>query len=107
MTQLKSAVLVVAVYALGVVVGIGLFLLASLALGLFGFPPGYALYNGYFVVIALWGIAAIVAYLRTKKSTSSTRWNVAAFMAGVVTFSLLGGVAVLIRTPQFLIFWPH
>lgn len=106
-TQLKSAALRVALYTLGFGVGIGAFLAASLLLGIFGFPPGYALYNGYFLVIVLWIVVATVAYWRTRQRPLGHRWSLAAFLAGIVTFSLIGGVSVLLRTPQFLIFWPR
>ncbi|AKS35913.1 hypothetical protein [Mycolicibacterium goodii] len=106
-TQLKPAALRVALYALGVGVGIGASLAASLLLGMLGFPPGYALYNGFFLVIVSWVVVAALAYWRTRQRPSGQRWSLAAFLTGVVTFSLIGGVSVLLRTPQFLIFWPR
>jgi hypothetical protein len=105
--QLKSAALRIVLFAVGVGIGMGLFLASSLMLGVCGFPPGYALYNGYFLAIAVWLVVALVAYFQTKKWAPASRWNLAAFLAGIVAFSLVGAIGVLVTTPQFLIFWPH
>lgn len=91
-------------FAVGFVVGMGLFLLAGLVLAALGFAGGYALYNGYFLVILLWVIAAVAAYFLTKKWEPAKRLNLAVFMVGVVTLSLMGGLYVLFTTPQYLVF---
>ncbi|WP_019969981.1 hypothetical protein [Mycobacterium sp. 141] len=105
--QLKSVALRVVLFAVGVGIGMLLFLACSMALGVFGFPPGYALYNGYFLGIAVWAVIAIVAYLQTKNWAPESRWNLAAFLAGIAAFLLVGAIGVLVTTPQFLIFWPN
>ena len=105
--QLKSVALRVVLLAVGVGIGILLFLASSMMLGVFGFPPGYALYNGYFLAIVVWLVIALVAYFHTKNWEPGPRRNLAAFLAGIVAFSLVGAVGVLVTTPQFLIFWPH
>jgi hypothetical protein len=108
MTQLKSVALRVVLYGIGVALGIGFFLLSSVLLSLlFGFPPGYALYNGYFLVIVVWLVVSIALYFQTRNWVRQKRWNLAIFLGGIVTFSLVGGIAVLFKTPQFLVFWPH
>lgn len=104
MVSLKATALRTAFFALGVVTGIGLFLFASLILAVLGYGGGYALYNGYFLSIALWGIAAAAAYFVTRSWEPGKRLNLGLFMVGVVILSLIGGLTVLFTTPQFLMF---
>lgn len=89
----------------GVCVGVLLFLLAGLALAFVGLPPGYALYNGYVLALLVWLGAAVLVYLRTRPSPATTRWNVAAFMLGVLALPLLGTVAMLVQEREFLVFF--
>ncbi|MGV9802782.1 hypothetical protein ACWDTP_32495 [Mycobacterium sp. NPDC003449] len=105
--QLKSVALRVVLFAVGVGIGMLLFLASSMMLGMFGFPPGYALYNGYFLAIVVWLVIALVAYFLTRKWEPGPRWNLVAFLTGIVAFCLVGAIGVLVTTPQFLIFWPH
>jgi hypothetical protein len=104
--QIKATALRVILFAVGVAIGMGLFGLASLVLAGLGFWSA-AIYNAYFVVIILCLIAAVAAYFRTKGWAPSKRLNLAIFLTGVVALSLLGGLPVLITTPQYLIFWPR
>lgn len=105
--QIKATALRVSLFVVGFVIGMGLFLLASLVVAALGYGGGYALYNGYFLVIALWLIAAAVTYFLTKSWAPGKRVNLAVFLVGTVALSLLGGLHVLIATPQYLIFWPR
>ena len=105
--QIKATALRVSLFVVGFVVGMGLFLLASLVVAALGYDGGYALYNGYFLVIALWLIAAVVTYFLTKSWVPGKRVNLAVFLLGTVALSLLGGLHVFITTPQYLIFWPR
>lgn len=89
----------------GVCVGVLLFLLAGLALAFVGLPPGYALYNGYVLALLVWLGAAVLVYLRTRPSPATARWNVAAFMLGVLALPLLGTVAMLVQEREFLVFF--
>jgi len=102
-TGLRATALRTAFFALGVVAGIGLFLFASLILAALGYDGGYALYNGYFLSVALWGIAAVAAYFVTKSWEPGKRLNLGIFMVGVVILSLIGGLNVLFGTPQYLL----
>jgi hypothetical protein len=105
--QIKTTALRVLLFVVGFVVGIGLFLLASLVLAAFGYAGGSALYNGYFLVITLWLIAAVVTYFVTTSWVPRKRVNLAVFLVGTVALSLLGGLPVLITTSQYLIFCPR
>lgn len=105
--QLKSVALRMALFAAGVGIGMLLFLASSMMLGVFGFPPGYALYNGYFLAIVVWLVVALVAYFQSKNWAAGSRWNLGAFLSGIVAFSLVGAIGVLVTTPQYLVFWPH
>ena len=89
----------------GVGAGILLFLLAGLVLASVGLPPGYALYNGYVLALLVWLGAAVLLYRRTRTSPAATRWNVAAFMLGVLALPLLGTVAMLVQEREFLVFF--
>jgi fucose 4-O-acetylase-like acetyltransferase len=105
--QIKTTALRLLLFVVGVVVGIGLFFLAGFVLAVLGFYGGYAVYNGYFLVIALWLIAAVATYFGTKSWAPGKRVNLAVFLVGTVAFSLLGGLPVLFTTPEALIFWPR
>lgn len=108
MTLLKSAARRVVLFAVGLVVGMGLFLLAGFVLAVLGYGlGGYAVANAYFVVIILCLIAAVAAYFRTKGWAPSKRLNLAIFLTGVVALPLIEGLQILFTTPQYLIFWPR
>jgi len=91
--------------AVGVGVGVLLFLLAGLALAFVGLPPGYALYNGYVLALLVWLGAAVLLYRRTRKSPATTRRNVAVFMLGILALPLVGTVAMLVQEREFLVFF--
>ncbi len=103
---LKSVAVRAVLLSAGFGVGMLLFLLSSFILGLAGMPPGYALYNGYFLAVVLWIFAAVPAYLYARKSGTNTRWNIAAFAAGLLVFPLMGAVAMLIQEREYLVFLP-
>lgn len=104
MAGLRTIARRTAFFALGLVTGIGLFLFASLILAVLGYGGGYALYNGYFLSVALWGIAAVAAYFVTKSWEPGKRLNLGLFMVGVVILALIGGLSTLFTTPQYLMF---
>lgn len=89
--------------AAGVGTGILLFLLAGLVLASAGLPPGYALYNGYVLAFLVWLGAAVFLYRRKRNSPTTTRWNLAAFMFGVLALPLVGTVAMLAQEREFLV----
>jgi hypothetical protein len=102
----KSVAVRFVLLVVGFGIGMLLFLLCSFILGFVGMPPGYALYNGYFLAIVLWIVGAGLAYLYTRNSGGCARWNLATFMVGVLAFPLMGGVAMLIQEPQYIVFLP-
>ncbi|OKH80464.1 hypothetical protein EB75_20720 [Mycobacterium sp. ST-F2] len=91
----------------GLGVGMLLFLASSLILGFAGMPPGYAIYNGYFLAVVLWIIAAVPIYRHGVRSGANTRWNLAALVAGILVFPLMGAIAMLVQEPEYLVFLSH
>lgn len=81
--------------AVGIGTGIPLVLIAWFALGLAGFPPGYAIYFGWFLGVALWIAAAVPMYLRTRASDDHIQWGAAGFMIGVLVAPLVGAIGAL------------
>jgi len=104
---LKSVAIRAVLLAVGFGAGMLLFLLSSFIMGLVGMPPGYALYNGYFLAVVLWVFVAVPTYLYARKSDNNVRWNIAAMMAGVLVFPMMGAIAMLVQERQYLVFLPH
>lgn len=81
----------------GIGTGIPLVLIAWFALGFAGFPPGYAIYFGWFLGVALWIAAAVPTYLRIRASAAPVKWGNAAFMIGVLVAPLVGAIGALVH----------
>lgn len=81
----------------GIGTGIPLVLISWFALGFGGFPPGYAIYLGWFLGVALWIGAAIPTYLRVRSSAGHIKWGAATFMVGVLAVPLVGASGALIH----------
>lgn len=97
MTRLKSVTLAIALYAVGFCIGIVLWLGAAINLAAGGFWPSAAMMYGVFLVIAGWIVVAVTACVRSRKCAPGARCNLAVFLAGTVTLSLMGGMLVLIE----------
>jgi hypothetical protein len=96
MTRLKSVTLAMALYAVGFAVGVVLWVIAAMNLAAAGFWPSAAMIYGSFLVIAVWIVVGITACVRSRKCAPGARCNLAVFLAGTVTLSLVGGTAFLV-----------
>jgi hypothetical protein len=101
----KTLAIRITLFAAGLAVGAVLYGAAVMVLGIF--ILSYAVTNGFFLVVAVWIPVAVIFFRDSRTWPRPKRVNVAMFMLGVVTFSLLGAVSVLFDSPQTLLFWPR